>query len=53
MFQNSVRAEMKAENPEIDHKGLAKVIGERWQAMGDAEKDVSRRTSLCCASGCG
>lgn len=43
MFQNSVRAEIKDQNPEIDHRGLAKLIGERWAAMAEAEKDVRRR----------
>ena len=38
LYSGSVRAEIKAANPELKMTDIAKLIGERWRGLGDAEK---------------
>ena len=41
LYQNKVRADIKAENPELTNKELMGKIGAMWGALPDNEKQVS------------
>lgn len=40
LFQNEVRAELRAKFPELPNSELLQMISKRWAAMADAEKEV-------------
>jgi hypothetical protein len=40
LFQNEVRAELKAKFPELPNSELLQMISKRWSAMSDEDKEV-------------
>jgi transcriptional regulator HMO1 len=40
IFQNEVRAELKAKYPELPNSELLQMISKRWAAMSDEDKEV-------------
>lgn len=40
VFLKEIRPSVVAENPGLDVKEIARIIGERWNALSAAEKEV-------------
>lgn len=58
LFQNEVRAELKAKFPQLPNSELLQMISKRWAAMADADKEVGMtlnlfwmRSDLFCSTG--
>lgn len=44
MFCNTVRDQIKSENPELGRVEITRVLGERWKSLSDAEKQVRMKS---------
>lgn len=42
VFLKEIRPTVAAENPGLGVKDIARLIGERWNALSEAEKEVRR-----------
>ena len=49
-FANAVRNVIKAEQPELSHKSVLSVIGERWQGLSETDRipylDMQRKDKI-------
>lgn len=48
LFQNEVRSELKAKNPDIPNNELLTMIAKKWASMSKEEKEVRAVLFICC-----